>query len=46
MEKKDIIKKYKQKIKILKKHNKSYFSDDDPQISDTVIVGAMLGEAV
>tara|TARA_B100000886_G_scaffold237520_1_gene166376 strand:+ start:1253 stop:3271 length:2019 start_codon:yes stop_codon:yes gene_type:complete len=35
MEKKDIIKKYNQKIKILRKHNKLYFSDDDPQISDS-----------
>ena len=35
MEKKDIIKKYNQKIKILKKHNKLYFSNDKPQISDS-----------
>ncbi len=34
MEKKDIIKKYNYQIKILKKHNKLYFSEDKPQISD------------
>ena len=30
----EIIKIYKQKIKLLKKHNKSYFHDDNPSISD------------
>ena len=31
----EIIKIYKQKIKLLKKHNKSYFHDDNPSISDS-----------
>ena len=35
MEKKDITKKYNNKIKILKKHNKLYFSNDNPEISDS-----------
>ncbi len=35
MEKKDITKKYNNKKKILKKHNKLYFSDDNPKISDS-----------
>ena len=35
MEKKEIIKKYNQKIKILKKHNKLYFLNDKPEISDS-----------
>ena len=32
--KKEIIKKYKEKIDILKKHNKLYFSKDNPEVSD------------
>ena len=35
MEKKDITKKYNNKKKILKKHNKLYFSNDNPEISDS-----------
>ncbi len=34
-DKKKIIKEYKEKIKELKKHNKLYFSDDNPQITDS-----------
>jgi len=33
-QKKDIINKYKKKINVLKKHNKFYFQDDQPIISD------------
>ena len=33
--KKKIVKKYKEKIKELKKHNKLYFTDDNPQITDS-----------
>ena len=32
---KKIVKEYKEKIKVLKKHNKLYFSDDKPQITDS-----------
>ena len=32
-DKKKIVKEYKEKIKELKKHNKLYFSDDNPQIT-------------
>ena len=32
--KNNVLKIYKQKIKNLKKHNKYYFIDDDPKISD------------
>ncbi len=35
MEKKEIIKQYNKKIKILKTHNKLYFSEDNPEISDS-----------
>ena len=38
MEKKEIIKKYNQKIKNLKKHNKLYFIDDKPEISDSNMI--------
>ena len=34
-DKKKIVKEYKEKIKELKKHNKLYFSDDNPQITDS-----------
>ena len=34
MMKEKIINQFKQKIKILKKHNKNYFEDDNPKISD------------
>ena len=33
--KKEIIKKYNKKINILKTHNKLYFTDDNPEISDS-----------
>ena len=32
--KEKIINQFKKKIKILKKHNKTYFEDDNPKISD------------
>tara|TARA_B100000963_G_scaffold361582_1_gene397869 strand:- start:8360 stop:10393 length:2034 start_codon:yes stop_codon:yes gene_type:complete len=32
--KKEIIKLYREKIKLLKKHNKSYFHDDNPVVTD------------
>ena len=32
--KSEIIKKYKKKINLLKKHNKLYFKNDNPEISD------------
>ena len=36
MSKKTLIKQeYEQKIKILKKHNKYYFDEDNPRISDS-----------
>ena len=35
MEKKNIIKKYKKKIKIIQSHNKLYFSYDKPKIPDS-----------
>ena len=34
MMKEKIINQFKKKIKILKKHNKNYFEDDNPKISD------------
>ena len=34
-EKSEIIKNYKEKIKQLKKHNKLYFNDDNPKITDS-----------
>ena len=34
MNERKIINQFKQKIKILKKHNKYYFEDDNPKISD------------
>ena len=34
-EKSEIIKSYKEKIKQLKKHNKLYFNDDNPKITDS-----------
>ena len=34
LDKNEIIKKYKSKIKILKKHNNFYFNQDNPKISD------------
>ena len=34
VDKNEIIKKYKSKIKILKKHNNFYFNQDNPKISD------------
>ena len=34
-DKKKIVKEYKEKIKELKKQNKIYFSDDNPQITDS-----------
>ena len=34
-DKKKIVKEYKEKIKELKKHNKLYFSDDNPKITDS-----------
>ena len=33
--KSEIINKYKKKINLLKKHNKSYFNNDNPEISDS-----------
>ena len=33
--KKEIIKNYKKKLNILKKHNKYYFVEDNPKISDS-----------
>ena len=34
-EKKQIIKNYNKKLKNLKKHNKLYFADDNPKLSDS-----------
>ena len=34
MNKNNLVKVYRQKVKNLKKHNKYYFIDDDPKISD------------
>ena len=33
--KSEIVEKYKEKIRLLKKHNKLYFNNDNPEISDS-----------